>query len=353
MPINPAMLRLAREARQLTQHQLAKLIGIKRINIAKYELGSWSVPDDDLHNLASVLRFTKSFFEHRGQVVGLGGDFLYRRRAAVSAAARRRVQAEVNILRMQVDRILEDYDLEERAVFPTIRPEDMEQNVERIARKVREAWRFPDGPVENLTAAIEAAGGIIFLMDFGTDQIDGTNLRIAGEPPMLFVNKNAPADRHRFNLAHELAHAVMHHSFVLDDAEKQANAFASELLMPRRNIRSDLRNIDLAGAAMLKPIWGVSMAALIRRARDLRQISQSKYQKLFQSLNKNDMRFEEPFPLEKEIPTVFERLIRIHRDEMGLSEEDMKELLFTDRLGKLEERPPLRLKGSLFDESFN
>lgn len=188
-------------------------------------------------------------------------------------------------------------------------------------------------------------------VDFESDLVDGTNLRVPGLPPLLFLNQNVAGERHRFNCAHELGHAVMHFSTALGDAEDEANAFASEFLMPRAEIRSDLRNLDLSGAARLKQVWGVSMAALITRARDLGMMTESTYRRMFTSLSSRGFRREEPLPVPFEQAARFDQLVAWHREHLRLDESAMNSLLFTSKLGPLEvpKYPPMRLAtGTLF-----
>lgn len=358
MSINPELIVLAREAREWTQRELASQLGVSQAALSKYELGLLQVPEDVIEQLARLLDFDRDFFSQSVQVVGLSGDFLYRRRAHVPAKVRRRVQAEVNIRKLQLERLMKRADvMRDDLPFPAIQVEELE-SPERVAQEVRRAWRMPDGPVRNLTAAIENAGGVVFVMDFQTDLIDGTNVRRPGAPPMLFVNKNVSGDRHRFNLAHELAHTVMHFGAVLGDAEEEANRFASEFLMPKALIRSDLRNITLARAAELKLVWGVSMAAIIRRAFDLKIISEAKYRRFFTTMNAKGLRSREPLEVAFEKPEVFDHLIAVHRNELNMSEEQARKVLFTEHLGpkRVQEnrltaaRPNLRLTPSLFDD---
>lgn len=40
------------------------------------------------------------------------------------------------------------------------------------AKFLGRSWGLPSGPIENLTTAIEAAGGIVFRGSFGTSKID-------------------------------------------------------------------------------------------------------------------------------------------------------------------------------------
>jgi Zn-dependent peptidase ImmA (M78 family) len=83
-------------------------------------------------------------------------------------------------------------------------------------------------------------------------------------------NVEQPADRMRFTLAHELGHLVMHHDQPTQSMEQEANEFASAFLMPARDIRPHFaRRVDLRLFAELKPVWRVSMASLLMRARSL------------------------------------------------------------------------------------
>ena len=242
----------------------------------------------------------------------------------------------------------------EEWAFPALDPDEVRGGAAAVAQHVRQAWRLPRGPVRKLCNLLESVGAIIFLVGFESDQIDGTNLRTPGLPPMLFLNKNASGERHIFNMAHELGHLVMHFSASGGDEEKEANDFAQEFLMPKEDIRHDLRNFDLAAAVRLKPAWGVSMAALIERAFQLKLLKPDKRRRLYTQMNARGIRKQEPFPLDFQEPVAFDRLCEFHRKQLNHSDQDMRRLLFTDQLGLLEcaKGSPLRLvgdTGNLFD----
>ena len=349
--IYPAAIALARESRGWTQTDLASATGVSQGKICKYELGLLKTPESEIEVISKVLRYDRSFFDRAEQISGLGGDFLYRKKANLQAKVKRRVQAEANIRKIQVERLLQSGQMQPVFPFPTIQPEDFDGPVYRIATQVREAWRLPNGPVRNVTKIIEGAGGIVFKMNFESDLIDGTNLRLPGLPPLLFLNENVSGERHRFNLAHELAHTVMHFSVSLGDAEDQANEFAREFLLPRTEVRSDLKNLDLVAATRLKSVWGVSMALLIVRAKELNQISPATYRRLFTALGAKGYRRTEPLPVAMEQPETFDRLVSWHRENLGFSTDDIRRLLFTDSLGSIpvtDPPPRMRLVGSLF-----
>ena len=97
--------------------------------------------------------------------------------------------------------------------------------------------------------------------------------------------QNSPTDRARFTLAHELAHLIMHR-IPTPDSEGEADRFASEFLMPARDIAADLNGFSLQKAAVLKPYWRVSMAALIQHAEDLSKITEWQHKNLNIQKNK-------------------------------------------------------------------
>ncbi|WP_213736057.1 ImmA/IrrE family metallo-endopeptidase [Bradyrhizobium sp. dw_411] len=95
------------------------------------------------------------------------------------------------------------------------------------------------------------------------DELSGMAFIRDGKP-VIGVNSNHHPNRQRFTIAHELAHVVLHRAkleatvmidkgrnFIprdsisaegIDPLEKQANAFASELLMPERLVRQVLES---------------------------------------------------------------------------------------------------------------
>lgn len=80
------------------------------------------------------------------------------------------------------------------------------------------------------------------------DSVSGALIKEEGLQ-VIGVNENHPLVRRRFTIAHELGHYIMGHDVtsVLDhafdgatDKEREANQFASELLMPKNFLKKDL-----------------------------------------------------------------------------------------------------------------
>lgn len=327
--VNACMLTLARESRGMSQADLAESINVTQGKVSKYENEMLLVSEEDLAKVANVLNYTEELFFQKDKVYGLGSSFLFhRQRKVVPMLLQKKIQAEVNILRMQVDRLLRVVDVEAENHFEPIDIDLHNGDAAKIARLTRAAWRLPLGPVANITAAIESAGGIVLQCSFDVKQIDAAHLWLPGLPPLFFVNRDMPGDRLRWTLAHEIGHAVMHRN-PTGDVEAQANTFASEFLMPEEEIAHHLDGMTLEKAAMLKQRWKVSMAAIIYRAKDLGRITAGRFKSLYASLGAQGYRAVEPFPLPVEEPQLAKKLVDIHRGELGYSDFDLAKLLFS------------------------
>jgi Zn-dependent peptidase ImmA (M78 family)/transcriptional regulator with XRE-family HTH domain len=323
------MLVLARESRGLSQQELAESVFVTQGKVSKYENGMLSVSEDDLEAIARVLNYTQEFFVQRDRVYGLGSSFLFhRQRKQVPMHLQRKIQAEINILRMQVERLLRGVEIATENRFHAIDIDGCDDDVAKVARLTRASWNLPLGPVANVTAAIESAGGIVLKCSFGTNLIDAAHLWLPGLPPLFFVNRDQPGDRLRWTLAHEVGHAVMHRN-PTGDVEEQASRFANEFLMPTDEIGNQLDGLTLRQAAVLKQQWKVSMAAVVKWAYMLGRISEYKYRNLNVSLSAQGYKVIEPFPIDVEEPQVVRQIVEVHRTSLGYNEFDLAKLLYS------------------------
>jgi Zn-dependent peptidase ImmA (M78 family)/transcriptional regulator with XRE-family HTH domain len=328
-PVNPEILVLARESRGLSQLELARAVRIAQGTISKYENGLLQVSEADLSRIATFLDYDQQFFLQRARIYGLGSSFLFnRRRRTAPVRIQKRVQAQVNILRLQVERLLRGAEVQCDNRFEFMDIDEYGNDPALVARRVRLTWQLPAGPVANVTRAIENAGGIVLKCDFLTQKIDAVHLWTPGMPPLFFMNADVSGERHRFSLCHELGHALMHR-FAGGDIEREANEFASEFLMPAAEIGPCLVGLTLERAALLKQHWKASMQAIIRRAHDLRKISARKYRRLFTQLGMLHCRRNEPYPVDYEEPSVVKQLVEVHRKQLGYGPADLRRLLFT------------------------
>jgi Zn-dependent peptidase ImmA (M78 family)/DNA-binding XRE family transcriptional regulator len=320
------MVRVARESRELTQFELAELAGVSQGWLSKVENGLMAAPRDTIVKIAAVLRYPITFFYQQERLVGLPARF-YRKVKALNGKTLDRIHAEVNIVMLHLDRLRRSIELEDANLIPRLDPDEA-GSPEEVARYVREIWHLPRGPVKDLFGSVEAAGGIIVLSDFGPHRIDGVGLLRSALPPMFFLNRRLPTDRLRFTLAHELGHVIMH-GIPGDEMEVQANRFASELLMPQEEMRAQLSPVTLERLATLKLIWGVSMAALLKRAETLKVITSAQYRYLWSRMGAAGYRTAEPpeLDLPPERAGVITDIFQAYLQDLGYSAEQLRHLL--------------------------
>lgn len=103
--INGQMITLARESRGLTQRALAEHLEVTQATISKYESGAADVPSDHLLAVAELLERPLSFFAWNERIYG--ASCLHHRRAArIPLRELKQIHAQVNVLRIQAERLL-------------------------------------------------------------------------------------------------------------------------------------------------------------------------------------------------------------------------------------------------------
>ncbi|GAA4242450.1 ImmA/IrrE family metallo-endopeptidase [Actinomadura meridiana] len=307
MVADAGMLVLARESRGMTQTALAKRMTnvagepVSQGYVSKAESGRLTVSGERLARYGQALRYPADILCMSAKVDGVGiGLVHHRKKARLGAQALRQIHALLSMGRLHSRRLLatdSSHRFEHVPINDLDSPED-------AARTVRRKWNMPPGPVADLVEVIENAGGLVLLQDLSTRDLDAASQWDGDEEPLFFLNAHAPGDRFRFSLAHELAHVVMHPvPGASADQEREADRFASELLMPAADIRVELTgSIDLNRLAALKQRWRVSMAALARRALTLSAISEWQYRNLMIEMSALGYRTKEPGEVPRETP---------------------------------------------------
>lgn len=290
----PELVNLRRRMLELSQAQLAERSGLSQGTLSKIEQGLRPVTEDIVDRLAAALNCPPTFFCRADRVYGapLSAHPLFRKKASVGRTPIEKLIADLNVRMSHLRTMLQSADIEPELHFPEYDPEE-DGSPEEIARNVRRTWYMPSGPISNLTEYAERAGCIVILCDMPDAGIDGVSYRVSDLPPMVFLNRARPADRLRFSLAHELGHLVMHR-YPTTNMEDEADAFASELLMPAADIGPHLSGLTLDRAMGMKPFWKVSMAALIVRASTLGRIDGGKAQWLWRQMSSRGYRLQEP-----------------------------------------------------------
>ncbi len=351
MKLNPEMAILAREFRGLTQAELADRSSLTQSRIARIEAGIGAdLSEDEFAQLSTALGFKREFFLLNDQRYSYGTSSVFTRSRQLTAGERKRLAGLVNVLRIQTKRMLDHVDIGASRPLPRLSLDDY-HTPEAVAAALRSIWNLPLGPIKNLTKIIEGAGVIIIECDFLDIPMDATSIALGDMPPVIFINKDVPGDRWRFTLAHELAHLVMH-DIPKPEMEDEADQFAAEFLVPGAEIAPDLSRMRadrLESYITLKAYWGISIAALIMKAKALGKITPEQARNLFIQMSKLHIRKNQPSPIPKEATTLHPMILNYFRNDLNFTDEEFSSVVLVnpDRLKGLyvasQEKPRLRV----------
>lgn len=308
--------KLAREARQLTQIQLAGAAGISQGSLSDIEKGRIVQPSPEIvAAIAQATTFPLSFF-HLGPLPDFPeGNYRKLKRGTTKAAAQ--VRAEVRQLAEVVLRAEQFVSLPLVAIEPIRHLNDLE-GIEKIASEVRAVFRVGQlDPITNMTRAIERSGIVVVPLGAEIEDHSGfsawPDFGLDGRP-IIAICRGYPGDHDRFTLAHEVGHLVLHTLRMRIDhtsAEREANRFAGALLLPADAAREAMPPpITLRVLMGVKAKYGVSIAASAQRALDLGLISDNHFVSLRKQMSTRGWTKEEPVEVSTEQPVVIKKIIR-------------------------------------------
>jgi Zn-dependent peptidase ImmA (M78 family) len=225
------------------------------------------------------------------------------------------------------------------------------------AQEMRERWGIGPGPFAHLVATMEAHGVIVCLLSMTSRdvaRVDAFSTNSLGRPIVVVTPDRADnVFRHRFTCAHELGHLVLHPDVTPGDLqqEREADAFAAELLTPAAQIQAFLPpTVNLATLDRLSRRWGVSTSSLVRRMTELRGVSEASARRAYQRLRASQsLKVEEPVSTYPgELPSLLseaQAMAEQYGYSLGQLAQDLrwKTHRVRELLGRVDERPSLRL----------
>ncbi len=319
-------LRLARAFSGMTQAELGDRVGVTHQYIGYLESGHKLPTDLTIEAIAHVTGVAPSFLF--GQPVDEFRDeeCHFRRRATTPVSVRSRVLAHGTFFAMLVAYLDAALSLPVDDV-PSHRVRSRD-DIERAAEDCRNRWGLgKDTPIKNLTRAVERAGVVVTRFDGASAKVDAFSRSGPRRIVVLNTEKDSPS-RSRFDLAHETGHLVMHVGSITGDAdsEAQADQFGSALLMPRAGfVREFPRSVRLDWPALfrLKKRWGASVAAIVRRAYDLRLIDAAMYQRGYKYMAAKGWLKGEPEEFAEELPEIVPLALRQLEEHVGATPLDV------------------------------
>lgn len=310
----------ARDLAGLLKTELAQETELSAAAIGQFESGAARPTTGTVAKLALALQVPPVFLAgNRKRFSITEADTHFRSLRSTPKRDRAKARAQVEILAEIVAT------LERRVRLPAVNlPElDPSSTPEEAAQAVRQAWELGEGPIPDVVGLFERKGVIISRLPAATDELDAFSCWVGSRPFIILISNKQAADRARFDAAHELAHILLHHDAQPGDAavERAAHTFAAEFLAPTRSIRELLpKRIDWRRLAELKLEWGLSMAMLVRRMRDLGIISDAAFRRGMMDLSRRGWRRSEPIDLgEPEQPELLARAMTLLEEHRGFT----------------------------------
>ncbi|KAB2344700.1 XRE family transcriptional regulator [Actinomadura rudentiformis] len=309
-------LTLARRLRGLRKNQLAQAIDTTPTAVGQYEAGVHRPSERTLSRLAIALGVPVEFFHAGRSPVRLDTAHFRSLRSTTQierdqALAYGRIAADIVTA---VEELVE-FPVADLPEYPVPPDEIAGPGPVEAARQARKGMAGRPGSIPHMVRLLEKHGIIVLILPSHTERVDAFSIGAHPRPMVLFNPAKGDYWRNRFDAAHELGHLVMHSdaepgSKIVED---QAHRFAAEFLMPEADIADHLpRTADWPRLAELKGAWGVSMAALLYRARTLGIMQESTYRNAMSSMSARGWRRREPGPGKPlERPTMLTRAVEL------------------------------------------
>lgn len=313
MDCSTSRLILARKRRGLNKARLAELADVSVRSLTSYETGKEYPSAPTLAKLARALAFPLEFFTG-APIDELGEESAsFRALRRMSARQRDMVQAAGAI----AIELLNPW-IEERFNLPTPDIPDLREfDPEAAALHLRTRWGLGEQSISNMIHLLESKGVRVFSLAEEYSEVDAFATWRYGKP-FVFLNTFKSPEHSRFDAAHELGHLVLHrHGPATGHAiEVQANAFAGAFLMPRARLSAlaprylSPRHISVEALIKLKRVWGVSVAALAYRLREVGLLSDWNYRGVAIELSQRGFRRQEPESVERETSLVLGKVFQ-------------------------------------------
>lgn len=312
-------LAVLRDLNGLTQDELAQTLGVSQGFLSHVEKGTRPLPSSLATQASSAYHLPLTFFKADPGVAGLG-PFTFRKKASARVKDERRITA----LYTEAARLFHDVSAASGLQVRQLPdPAELDYDPELCAAAIRtSAGLSADEPVKNVTRLLERHGvGVVTQLDEAlttvSDHLGVSRPTSLNTRPLVAIVHELPGAVQRLSLGHEAGHWIFDGQRQTAIAgtrsleEERAFRFGGALLIPEQVVRRRItENLSLHGYMRVKAEYGISIAALIRRAKDLDVISPSRYRSLSIQLSSQGWRLNEPVYVAQETPRLLDQALR-------------------------------------------
>jgi Zn-dependent peptidase ImmA (M78 family) len=211
---------------------------------------------------------------------------------------------------------------------------DSMEQIERAADALRDHWGLGRGPIRDLSSIMELHGIVLIREKVSCPDMDAVSCWQNGRPYVLFAAEVTSGPRGAYNLAHELAHVLLHSAVEvsldnLNIIEDQADRFAGAFLLPQETFSREVLGTSLDHFIFLKEKWGVAISAMGYRCKDLGLMSANQYGYVVRQLNMKKIRKHEPLDDRFQVspPTILGESVKMLIDEGVQTKSQVEEAL--------------------------
>ena len=295
----------ARNARALTQQQVADALSVARTTVTALEKGDRITRPDELIEMARL--YGRSINELVGRREPMA-DFAVQFRTAISSSTQTRDQGELGRATQEFERLCQDYlHLEQLSGIVVGRHYPPQYHIdgiapEAVAEDVATAERnrlgLGDGPILNLRETLENDAGLRVFYMLSPSRVAGMFVYTEELGGCMAINSRHPEERRRWSMAHEYGHFLTSRfrSEItrlggyerVPPAERLADAFARNFLMPAPGLRRRFNEIKrtsggkvtTADVCRLANFYFVSMEAMMLWLEELRLLPSGTWDRL-------------------------------------------------------------------------
>lgn len=156
------------------------------------------------------------------------------------------------------------------------------KDVDKAALILREKWELGLNALPNIIDLLEDKEIKVIEVD-APDEFDGFSGWADGKIPIIVVNQNYNVERKRLTALHELGHLILNLNENISYREKERLCFqfAGAMLIPEPTFKTELGNVrshfSVPELIAVKETYGISIQAIMARAKDLGVINESQF----------------------------------------------------------------------------
>ena len=292
----PARLKSARVLRGLSLKEMAARTGddISLPTLSRYERGEGEPDAKKLRQIARALDLSYEYFLREPKEIG---EVAYRKKKSLSSKVRDQIKEQT---RDFLERFTQLEHIMNVSSEPFPRYEKKIGSLEDVVEAagwLRDKWNLGLSPIHSIVDEMESEH--IKVLGLQTHEaFDGLSSLPDGSEDFIVFNQNLPIDRQRFTLLHELGHHLLISVSDKLDHERVVNRFAGEFAIPsevmRERVGSKRKQIHPVELLELKSEFGLSVAALLYRAKDLHILTDHGFRNAMISINQLGWRKDEP-----------------------------------------------------------